>query len=243
MRILALETSSKQTSVALQEAGRLLSQKSLDSEQRVAQSLLPTIAREVAGVGWKLNDVQLVTVAQGPGSFTGLRVGITTAKTLAYALQIPIIGVNTLEAIAFQAFYPLSDDDHGPFADLERPLAVVMNAHRGQFFAARFASAQLRRCQTIQSTHLVAQQQWPEQLDPGMSVSGPGLSLVEPFLPPTVTVVEPARHFPRAAAVAQLAQQIWSAEQVPVTDLNQQIFSLRPEYYRRSAAEEKRETR
>lgn len=240
MRILALETSSRQTSVALCEAGRLLTERTLSSDQRVAQSLVTAIASQLAEVGWRPPDLQLVTVAQGPGSFTGLRVGITAAKTLAYALEIPVLGVNTLDAIAFQAFYPLSDEDQGPFADLARPLAVVMNAQRGQFFSATFSAAAGRQCKTMQSTHLVDQQQWLKELDSGMTVSGPGLSLIEDSLPQATMVVAAARRLPRAAAIAQLAQQRYLASPLAAEDLQQQSLALRPEYYRRSAAEEKR---
>lgn len=241
MRILALESSSKQTSVALMDSGCLLRHSWLGSEQRVAQSLVSAIQGELVEVGWKANDVQLVSVSQGPGSFTGLRVGITTAKTFAYAVQVPVIGVSTLEAIAFQAFYPLENDDQGPFADPGRPLAVVMNAHRSQFFSAVFTTDRMRRCKTVQSTQLVDQQQWLEQLEDGMTVSGPGLSLVEGSLPSTVVPIEASRRLPRAAAVARLAQLELPFGTTATGDWYHQLFSLCPEYYRRSAAEEKRE--
>jgi len=240
VRILALETSNHQTSVALLEAGCLVSESWLSSEPRVARSLIPAIQNELKSAGWGSQDVQLVAVSQGPGSFTGLRVGITTAKTLAYAWQVPVVGVNTLEVIAFQAYYSQSADDQGPFLESDRPLAVVMNAHRGQFFAAEFTSVPRQQCQTVQPTQLVAQEQWVQQLEPGLALSGPGLSLVEDSLPSTVLAIEVNRRVPRAAAVAQLVHVKSPSVTLPTADLNHQIFSLCPEYYRRSAAEEKR---
>ncbi len=138
MRILALETSNRQTSLALLEAGSLVSERWLSAEPRVAQSLIPAIQDELKNAGWSSEDLQLIAVSQGPGSFTGLRVGITAAKTLAYAWQVPVLGVNTLEVIAHQAYYSQSSEDEGPFLKADRPLAVVMNAYRGQFFAAEF---------------------------------------------------------------------------------------------------------
>ncbi|MFP6602170.1 MAG: tRNA (adenosine(37)-N6)-threonylcarbamoyltransferase complex dimerization subunit type 1 TsaB [Pirellulaceae bacterium] len=240
MRILALETSNNETSVALLEAGCLVRESRLSSERRVAQALVPSIQDELTLAGWKSSDVQLVAVSQGPGSFTGLRVGITTAKTLAYVLQVPVIGVNTLEVIAFQAYYPLDAADQGPFVESGRPLAVVMNAHRGQFFAAEFTVLAGQQCKTVEPTHLVTQEQWVQQLEPGLVLSGPGLSLVEDSLPSTVLAIEASRRLPRAAAVARLVQAKLPSVTLPTADLNHQIFSLCPEYYRHSAAEEKR---
>lgn len=240
MRILALETSNHQTSVALLEEGCLVRENQLSSEPRVARSLIPAIQDELKRAGWGSQDVQLVAVSQGPGSFTGLRVGITTAKTLAYAWQVPVIGVNTLEVIASQAYYPPSAEDQGPFLEPDRPLAVIMNAHRGQFFAAQFVADSRQQCQAIQLTQLVSQEQWVQQLEPGLALSGPGLSLVEDSLPPTVETIEVSRRLPQAAAVGQLVHAKSPSVTLSPADLNHQIFSLCPEYYRRSAAEEKR---
>ena len=240
MRILALETSNRQTSLALLEAGSLVSESWLSAEPRVAQSLIPAIQDELKNAGWSSEDLQLIAVSQGPGSFTGLRVGITAAKTLAYAWQVPVLGVNTLEVIAHQAYYSQSSEDEGPFLEADCSLAVVMNAHRGQFFAAEFTGAPEQQCRTVKPTQLVEQQQWVEQLAPGQAISGPGLSLVEDSLPSTAQTVEAGRHLPRAAGVAQLAFVKFSSETSPSTDLNHQIFSLCPEYFRQSAAEEKR---
>ena len=76
-------------------------------------------------VGWKPGEVQLIAVTVGPGSFTGLRIGVSTAKALAYALATPLIGVNTLEVILRQA----------P-AGLPR-LQAVLDAQRYELFAER----------------------------------------------------------------------------------------------------------
>ena len=220
--------------------GQLAAEEIFEKGMVHGRELAPAIKRVSEKTSTPLEDVDLIAVDVGPGSFTGLRVGITAAKTLAYALEIPVLGVNTLDAIAFQAFYPLSDEDQGPFADLARPLAVVMNAQRGQFFSATFSAATGRQCKTTQSTHLVDQQQWLKELDSGMTVSGPGLSLIEDSLPQATMVVAAARRLPRAAAIAQLAQQRYLASPLAAEDLQQQSLALRPEYYRRSAAEEKR---
>jgi len=100
--ILSLETSTEVCSVALQEGKTLLAQAEVHEPQSHAARLAPLIeeVKRVAGVTSK--DIHAVAVSQGPGSYTGLRIGTSTAKGLCYALDIPLIAVGTLELLAFQ---------------------------------------------------------------------------------------------------------------------------------------------
>ena len=102
MRILALETSSSSGSIAVMEDDRVLGESAFDPGQRTAQSFAPAVRRQLEAVDWLPRDIQLVAVALGPGSFTGLRIGVTAAKTLAYAVGAEVIGANTLKVIAWQ---------------------------------------------------------------------------------------------------------------------------------------------
>ncbi|MEX0712672.1 MAG: tRNA (adenosine(37)-N6)-threonylcarbamoyltransferase complex dimerization subunit type 1 TsaB, partial [Pirellulales bacterium] len=91
MRILALETSGKSGSVAVLRGDVLLAEEPLEPSQRSAQSLAPAMRQLLEAVAWTPRDVQLVAVTLGPGSFTGLRVGVTTAKTFAYAVGAVVV--------------------------------------------------------------------------------------------------------------------------------------------------------
>src|SRR5262245_32191202 len=107
-RIVAIETSGQHGSVAVlcgEEKGeaRLVREIVLSDQQRTAQSLAPALNKLLQTAGWEPSTVSLVAVLTGPGSFTGLRIGVTTAKTLAYAWGADVVGINTLEAIAEQA--------------------------------------------------------------------------------------------------------------------------------------------
>ena len=102
MRILALETTDLTGTVAALEGCQLLVERELNPGQRSAQSLAPALAELWQEVGWKPTQIELIAVALGPGSFTGLRVGVTTAKMLAYVAQAQVLGIDTLEAIAAQ---------------------------------------------------------------------------------------------------------------------------------------------
>ena len=124
MRILAIETTERIGSVAALNDARLLAEATLTSEQRTAQSLAPALVELLSRARWQAADVDLIAVTDGPGSFTGLRIGVTMAKTLAYAIEAKVLGINTLEVIAAQA--PPS----------EAAVTAVIDAQPGQFYSA-----------------------------------------------------------------------------------------------------------
>ena len=100
--ILCLETSTKSCSVALGQNGKLLALKeSLDEKHSHAENLTLYIQEVCKSAKVSLNDIEAIAVSKGPGSFTGLRIGVSTAKGLCYALNKPLIAINSLEAMAF----------------------------------------------------------------------------------------------------------------------------------------------
>ena len=126
MKILALETIGVSASVALLEDGVEVRTVRLDAGEKSARALVPAVQRLLGQAGWKAEDIGLVAVAEGPGSFTGLRVGITFAKTFAYTVHAAVIGVLTLEALAA-----------GTPAECS-PLSVAMDAQRGDVVVQDF---------------------------------------------------------------------------------------------------------
>ena len=99
MKILAFDTSSTALSVAVLEDENLVAEATVTVKKNHSISLMPTIDFLVAQVSWQPADLDRVVVAQGPGSYTGLRVAVATAKTLAYALNIDLVGVSSLQAL------------------------------------------------------------------------------------------------------------------------------------------------
>jgi tRNA threonylcarbamoyladenosine biosynthesis protein TsaB len=179
------------------------------------------IARLLGEVGWQPRDVQLIGVATGPGSFTGLRVGVTTAKMFAYAVGAEVMGVNTLEAIARQA----------P-ADIHE-LWAVLDAQREQVFAARFSRADdVWRWKG--ETSLLDNAAWLAELSAADAVTGPALAKLSPRLPPGIAQVDRTLWSPKAAAVGRLAGRQFESGR------RDELRSLVPHYSRPSAAEEKR---
>lgn len=99
-RILSLETSTPVCSVALHEDGQLKFLSEIHEDQSHAGKLAPLIDQTLAIAGWNANTLDAVAVSAGPGSYTGLRIGTSTAKGLCFALDIPLIAVDTLKLLA-----------------------------------------------------------------------------------------------------------------------------------------------
>jgi len=105
--ILCLETSTKVCSVALGQKGKLLALKeSLDEKHSHAENLTLYIEDVCSKAKISLKDISAVAVSKGPGSFTGLRIGVSTAKGLCYALNKPLIAINSLEVMALGQTFP-----------------------------------------------------------------------------------------------------------------------------------------
>ena len=126
MLILAFESSAKAASAALVKDGRLISQYSQCSGLTHSRTLLPMGEDMLKNAELKLSDVDLVAVAHGPGSFTGIRIGVSMVKGLAWAAEKPCVGVSTLEALAW----------HGIAAG--GYVCPVMDARRNQVYNAIF---------------------------------------------------------------------------------------------------------
>src|SRR5690242_12220662 len=125
-RLLILETSGRAGFVAVAEGPRLMYDRRLDETRRHARDLAPAAADLLQRAGWRPRDVQAVIVGKGPGSYTGLRVGIMAAKAFAYATGCALVGVETFGAIARQA----------PSEALR--LDVVADAQQGRAYWQRF---------------------------------------------------------------------------------------------------------
>ena len=101
MKILAIDTSSKICSVSILEDNKLLIEKHNDDEKTHSQKLMPLIDETLKQANLQLDNINLLACCQGPGSFTGIRIGISTVKAFADVKNIPIIGVTSLESLAY----------------------------------------------------------------------------------------------------------------------------------------------
>lgn len=124
MLLLALDTSTRQASVALCDEDTLYGEYTWHIGSNHSMELLESIQRLVAECDSSMQAIDVVAVATGPGSFNGVRVAVATAKALAFALQKPLVGVSTLEIIAFQ-----QRQWHGP-------VCAILEAGRSDLYAA-----------------------------------------------------------------------------------------------------------
>jgi len=126
MLILSLESSAKPASVAICSGNELLGQYFQNSGLTHSRTLLLMAESLLKNLGLELSGIGLVAVSRGPGSFTGVRIGVSAAKGLAWGKDIPVCGVSTIEAMAYQT--PVSG----------AVICPVMDARRGQVYNALF---------------------------------------------------------------------------------------------------------
>jgi tRNA threonylcarbamoyladenosine biosynthesis protein TsaB len=128
MRILAFDTSANVTAVAVVSGDELLAEDIRAAEERHAETLLPRIQQCLQQSSLTLRDIDLFAVGVGPGSFTGVRVGVATAKGLALATGKPVRGVVSLAALASAAFAQAAVD--------AAYVVPILDAYKGEVFAA-----------------------------------------------------------------------------------------------------------
>lgn len=221
-RWIAVETAGLYGTVAAAEvtpdACRTVASKALPRDARSAQTLAPALRSLLDGLGWDPASVAAVVVAVGPGSFTGLRVGVATAKTYAYATGAAVIGVDTLDALAEATPLPAEEGTR---------LWTVLDAQRSELFAA---------------SHLVQEGRWvrddrTQRLAAGTLANFAGQA--DLVVGPTAEKLPEAGDFrtlnaePSASAVLRVGWRRWQ------NGAADNVFALAPEYHRLSAAEEK----
>ena len=246
--LLALETSGRSGSVAiLSVSGECMQCESelLDANAGSARTLAPAIHRLLTRRSLHPSDLTAIAVITGPGSFTGLRVGVATAKAMAYALRLPTIEVDSLDTIAYQI--PISHPN----------LHVVLDAYRGQVFYARYSAPSLAEAQNLRYAkatetqilnidtllnHVLPQHENGREI----LVCGPGCSRIRKYLGEPANLAhdnetglsrridwrDGADSAPHAESVARLGHAKLTIKQT------QDAFHLNPHYFRASAAEE-----
>ncbi len=217
-RLLLIETSGRVGRVALAEGPALVAEQSLNEARRHARDLAPTISRLLSERGWRARDLRGVIVSLGPGSYTGLRVGIMSAKVLAYATGCALVGVPTFEVLARQV----------EATALE--LAVIADAQKEHLYVQAFTrGSAAERFSPVGDLTVVLGPEWARQIGRDVVVVGPGLGIAQRWLPPgTSTAVSE----PTVAGVLAVG---WERSLCGCRD---DAARLEPLYLRRSSAED-----
>ena len=197
------------------DTGELLGEITLRNHESHSERMLPALEWLLATLGLSLRDCAAVAVSQGPGSFTGLRAGIATAKGLAFSLGVPLFGIPTLEALAANA---------PPGAG---PVCAVLNARRGEVFRALFRRGPTGP-QRLGPDRLVPLQSFADELPDDCLVLGELPASFCEMLPPAVVYGSPppiSAH-PRAAVIAALGSAARDASRAS------ELTTLMPHYLR-----------
>ncbi|MFD1021116.1 tRNA (adenosine(37)-N6)-threonylcarbamoyltransferase complex dimerization subunit type 1 TsaB [Thalassobacillus hwangdonensis] len=123
MNVLAIDTSNQVLGVAVTKEGQLAGELVTNIKKNHSIRLMPAIDQLMKEAGMKPAELDRIVVAKGPGSYTGVRIGLTTAKTMAWSLGIPVVGISSLEVVARQGHF--FDGYICPFFDARRGLVFT----------------------------------------------------------------------------------------------------------------------
>jgi len=224
MPILAIDTATLVSSVALATVDNLLAEITLQTKKTHSELLMPHIAKLMDMAQVAKSDLKGVAVSIGPGSFTGLRIGLSTAKTLAYALQIPMVGVPTLAAMAYGCPVP------GVI------LAPMLDAQKRNVYQALFEwhQGELKEIQPAIVTEVTAALESLSQQERPVIVMGESAVMYRDKIEQigkNLILAAPHVVIQRASSVAGLGYKL--IEQ----GVRHDVMGLEPLYIRRSEAE------
>jgi tRNA threonylcarbamoyladenosine biosynthesis protein TsaB len=223
-RLLLIETSGRSGAVAVAVGGELQEVRRLDETRRQGRDLAPAVAEMLSARGWRPREVQAVIVSRGPGSYTGLRVGIMSAKTFAYATGCAAVAVDTFAVVAAQA--PEGVEHLDVIADAQQDKVYVQPYARGGDGWQPLAPLAIRPFA-----------EWFSSREAATHVSGPGLHRWAAALPAEVPVVEEPRRDPAPEALLWLGLARYEAGE------RDDLWTLEPLYLRPSSAEEQWQAR
>ena len=231
MKILSLDSSATVATVALCEDGRLLAEYTLNNGNTHSETLLPMVESVLRLYGISVKDIDLFAASAGPGSFTGVRIGVATLKGLAFQSNTPCVGVSTLEAIAENL-------------SLHQGLICpVMNARRGQVYTALFRSngEQMERLMPDSALSVTELDELLSAYGEPVAFCGDGYDVTLPVLQKTKAIPVPERlRHQSAYSVAQIAYRNHLAG-ISVTDKELTVTYLRPSQAERTYLENQKQ--
>ena len=224
MKILAVDSSAVSAGCAVVEDGRIIAESFVKVGLTHSETLLPMVANTLANAKMTAADIDCYAVSAGPGSFTGIRIGVAAVKGMAFPSSTPCIGVSTLEAIAWNC------------EGFEGVICAVMDARRNQVYNALFTFEDCRLIRLCDD-RAVSIEELTDELsheDRQIYLAGDGAELcynaMREKLPNVKLTPENLRH-QRGYGVAMAAQRIYSEEGAKSPD------ELIPTYLRPSQAE------
>ncbi len=195
---LAIDTSTDIASIALVRDSQVLAELTWHSGQNHTTELLPNLSHLLNKTNTNLQSITCIFVAKGPGSFSGLRVGISTAKGLAFSLGIPIIGISTLSAAAYQ------------HAEAGLPVCPIFNAGRGEIATATY-QMKSKQWHQLAAEHITTPEALFSQITTRTIFCGEFMPNIGPQLQRALKrkaiISTPAARLRRASYLAELGQR------------------------------------
>ena len=207
----------------------LVQESQLPEEGGQGKHLVPTLVATVESAGWSLNEVDLVIAATGPGPFTGLRVGVTTAKALAWTNDCSLVGIPTACCLATQAVAECG---------LCNQVEVIFDAGRGEVYVTTASRPINNRIWEISEGTVRKPADWRKTLAPDSLVTGPGLAMQHDVLhelldnPGPLKIPPPAAWHPQARTLSCVGLATFE------NGITTQPAELAPTYLRASYAED-----
>ena len=227
MLVLGIDTSTLVGSVGVIDDSGLLGDYTLNIKRTHSERLMPALSRLLEDVGVTLENIDLISVSLGPGSFTGVRIGVTTAKTLAQALNKPLVGVYSLDVLAHN------------LANVQGLICPILDARKQEVYTAIYRADGTGKLEKLLDysalgiaellDKIPASQEGVYFLGDGVKVYG---QLLKESLAGRCHTVPKNLVVPRGSTVAQLGLDKWQAG-LPKTN----FLDIQPFYLRKSEAE------
>ena len=230
MKILSLDTSATVATVALLDGDKLLAEQMTNNGNTHSETILPMIEEALSTADLKISDVDLFACSGGPGSFTGVRIGVATLKGLAFGSDKPCVAVSTLEALA---------ENLKCCGGLICP---VMNARRSQVYTALFISdgQSIKRVTEDEAMSIAELDEMLSKYDAPVSFCGDGYDITLAALTKTKAKNVPLRlRYQSATSVAEVALAKYSAGEY-TDDAGLKVTYLRPSQAERELKEKQK---
>ena len=222
MLTLAIDTATKVCAVALCQENEIIAEYRINAGMTHSEGLMPQIAQILERTKTKREDIELLAISTGPGSFTGLRIGLATVEAMAYSWQIPLVGIDTLKALAYNI--PLSG----------QVLFPLLDAQKGNFYGAIYEWIDGQLIEHLPVSVLSAAEVLlqAEQMSKKNIFLGECKKLIEKGLPQNCEIAPESMRLPKASSVAIAGQNKFANGDKTTA------FLLDLHYIRRSEAEE-----
>ena len=219
-KVLLLETSGSSGIVALGFGSNIVSHRVLEIAKRHVSDMAPAIAEMLKECGWEAKNLDAIATGIGPGSYTGLRIGLMSARTLAMMTGARLLGISTFEILAQHCL----EVGHAK-------VEIIADAQQDKIYAQRFEN---NNSQLVSASELkiVSTAEWIANRDISFAIAGPGLPKVQPLLSDSQgMVVEQSGNINKESFLALALKKLFSHH-------SDDPLSLQPLYLRRSSAEE-----